>query len=177
MCHTYSLFWSHYGTTQSIRHSVAVSTPQSNSSVSRTAVAEQLRPIVEEELSLIVGDDQQLNWTTTISHSLIDMQDKKSWLLSPYYKPESKEKQGHESKMARNQSTGRQHRTENMDNYYSGIQSYTTVFSKDQQIPGKKNATTGSLSKRTGPIAKKGGATKVRRGGQSDVQLLPSSYQ
>lgn len=30
-------------------------------------------------------------------------------------------------------------------------------LSKDQQIPGKKNATTGSLSKRTGPIAKKGG--------------------
>lgn len=52
-----------------------------------TAVAEQLRPIVENALSLIVPDDQKEEWTNMISWALIDMRDQKSWLQSPYYEP------------------------------------------------------------------------------------------
>jgi hypothetical protein len=141
----------------------------------RTAVAEQLRPIVEEELSLIVGDDQQLNWITTISHSLIDMRDKKSWLLSPYYKPESKE----------NKAMNRRWLEINRPGVNTGQRIWTITekgnsvihegISKDQQIPGKKNATTGSLSKRTGPIAKKGGGKLMYSYYQAHISELPKN--
>lgn len=52
-----------------------------------TAVAEELRPIVEKALSLIVPDDQKEDWTNLISWALIDMREKKSWLQSPYHAP------------------------------------------------------------------------------------------
>lgn len=56
-----------------------------------TAVAEEVRPVVEKALSLNVADDQEIKWKTRISHALIAMRDKQCWLVSPNYKPATKE--------------------------------------------------------------------------------------
>lgn len=49
------------------------------------AVAEELRPVVEKALSLIVTDDQKDEWANLISWTLINMRDTLKWLTSPFY--------------------------------------------------------------------------------------------
>ena len=54
-----------------------------------TAVAEEIRPVVEKALSLHIPMDQKENWTNLIAWALINMRDQKSWLQSPHYEPGS----------------------------------------------------------------------------------------
>lgn len=55
-----------------------------------TAVAQEIRPVVEKALSLQIPLDQQEKWTNFIAWALINMRDQKSWLQSPHYEPGSK---------------------------------------------------------------------------------------
>ena len=55
-----------------------------------TAVAEEIRPVVEKALSLHIPIDQTKVWTKFISWALINMRDQKSWLHSPYYEQGNK---------------------------------------------------------------------------------------
>ena len=55
-----------------------------------TAVAEEIRPVVEKALSLHIPIDQKEDWTNSTAWALINMRDQKRWLHSPYYEQGTK---------------------------------------------------------------------------------------
>ena len=55
-----------------------------------TAVAEEIRPVVEKALSLHIPIDQKEDWTNSIAWALINMRDQKNWLHSPHYEQGTK---------------------------------------------------------------------------------------
>lgn len=120
-----------------------------------TAVAEELRPIIEKELSLIVADDQKMNWTATVSNSLIGMRDK-YWLLSPYYKPETKLNKSMNRKWLEENRPGVDTEKRIWKITEEGMSALHEGLPSDQQIASKKSAPTEALSKLAGPRLKKG---------------------